>query len=99
MFRLVSVRPGTGCKQLRGCPPAFGLLLYAAALFTPSARAEKWVGVQQLIAFLFTKAGQELALGGGALTKLPGAGRWCTQRSGIKEELSAIGRHGGQPRS
>jgi hypothetical protein len=27
------------------------------------------------------------------------AGRRCTQRSGIKGEAAAIGRHGGQPRS
>jgi hypothetical protein len=26
------------------------------------------------------------------------AGRWCIQRSGIKEEAAAIGRNGGQPR-
>jgi hypothetical protein len=26
-------------------------------------------------------------------------GAWCVRRSGIKEEESAIGRHGGQPRS
>jgi hypothetical protein len=99
MFSLVSVRPGTGCEQLRGCPPAFGLLLYAAALFTPSARAEKHVSVQWLIAVHFTRAGQELAFGGGTLAKLVRAGRWCAQRSGIKEESAALGRHGGQPRS
>ena len=30
---------------------------------------------------------------------LQGSGRWGAQRSGIKEELAALGRRGGQPRS
>ena len=98
MHRLC-VRPGAGCEQLRGCPPAFSLLLNAAAPFTPSAGAAKWVGVQPWITYHFTRAGTGPIVGGGTLAKLARAGRWCTQRSGIKEESSALGRHGGQPRS
>jgi hypothetical protein len=37
-------RSGTSCAQLRGCPPACGLLLDAAALCTPSARAANRFG-------------------------------------------------------
>jgi hypothetical protein len=40
----VCARSGTWCAQLRGCPPPFGLLLDAAALCTPSARAAYWDG-------------------------------------------------------
>jgi hypothetical protein len=39
---------GSCCRgtQLRGCPPAFGLLLDAAALSAPPARSYKQVGVR-----------------------------------------------------
>jgi hypothetical protein len=36
-------RLSTWCEQLRGCPPACGLPLYATALFTPSAKAAYWL--------------------------------------------------------
>jgi hypothetical protein len=34
-----------------------------------------------------------------APTMAPRSGRWCAQRSGIKEEQLALGQRGGQPRS
>jgi hypothetical protein len=39
LVRFCWARSGTWRAQLRGCPPACGLLLDAAALCTPSARA------------------------------------------------------------
>ncbi len=75
------VRPGAWGGQLRGCPPAFGLLLDAAAPPTPNTRTSSRSGIWR------------------RTTRHAGAGQWCAQRSGIKEELSAPGRQGGQPRS
>ncbi len=65
------VCPDTGCKQLRGCPPAFGLLLYAAALFTPSAGAAKRVGVRRRrVLAKYAVTGPRSIIDGEALGKL-----------------------------
>ncbi len=46
---LFCARLGAWREQLRGCPPAFGLLLYAAALCTPSAKAAYWLNAMTAV--------------------------------------------------
>jgi hypothetical protein len=72
------------------------LLLYAATLSTPPTRSWRRCGLSNASADTIF---QRSVCAPPHAHPLCCPGAWCVRRSGIKEEQSAIGRRGGQPRS